>query len=73
MWQHLHPYAYKQSRQFQSVPGCDLQGRGDRQCFWFLQVDAKGPAEIAKPAEDGILIGVSRVSCLMSHLESQQI
>jgi hypothetical protein len=24
--------------------------------------DAKGPAEIAKPAEDGILIGVSRVS-----------
>jgi hypothetical protein len=30
--------------------------------FWFLQVMRRGPAEIAEPAEDGILIGVSRVS-----------
>jgi hypothetical protein len=50
-----------QIRRFQSVPECDLRGYGIDKAFWFLQVMRRS-LQIAKSAEDSILIGVSRVS-----------
>jgi hypothetical protein len=66
--QKLHPYAHIQAKaiDFQSVPECDLRGRGDRQCFLVFASDAKGPCRDCRAC--GRWYSDRRVSCLiLSH------